>query len=808
MSITLKLKNFRCHHQLSTAFDEGVILVDGQSGAGKSSMFDAILWCLYGAKRSGNVKAMSVAPHGSGAKTVVTMTIDDIVVERQTKPNKVTVILSDSTMLEGDVAQAFINKRYGDKDVFVACCYVPQGLRNVLLRGSNMERLDILSKIAFNGDRVQDKLDKIAARLAEVSKVYDEISPVFKNKNQELKEKIEIVGKDVISQHKNEVSRLEELEDSHRQASASLSSLRASYDNYLRMSTVMDEIRREIDAVNARLEAFEASGEDVNALNRLVSLRRELDSLPTHYSLESIDELQKRLSSALRHEELKGRIKDDVIDENEVKEAEEYIIELRPYYDAAIRLKSMTKPSVQNVEQLTQALEKQKLLTELKATGLTLSQVSEALELLPAVHDETNRRYRRWIEVKKELETLSHLPKRSTEQRVLQCPCCRKSLVEIDGSLMEASALQRAENLREEFNSLGDFESFDVRLLKWKESQRDFLPLLEKIRDVDLTSVPVVTESMKDYFDTLSRLNGNDAEEIIASYREALTIAKKRPYVEEQARLRSELASLIADNPSELRMQIRTQTVLHQQHDRYRELTSLNLPTVEELNIRIQQQMAVEELKRTKMQLVSRLQSISVDVDSKEKYDQAVSLVEDLNVRLPSIRKVKEIMNLRQEVMEHQKRYVDAEKQRSALLRLKSYSVQAYNRILLGTMDEINNSMANVLEYMFDDPIVVRFAFTDGSRSSLTLNIHYKGHECDINDLSGGEADRVSLALTIALARMSDSPIVLLDETVSSLDATTKDVCIKSIRYSLADKVCLVVSHDTVSGLFDGVMKL
>lgn len=66
---SLKLLNFLSHENTEIEFGETEkLLVDGNSGSGKSSLFEAIIWSLYGVGRSNNT---SLVRHGAKKATVI-----------------------------------------------------------------------------------------------------------------------------------------------------------------------------------------------------------------------------------------------------------------------------------------------------------------------------------------------------------------------------------------------------------------------------------------------------------------------------------------------------------------------------------------------------------------------------------------------------------------------------------------------------------------------------------------------------------------------------------------------------------------
>jgi ABC-type hemin transport system ATPase subunit len=139
---------------------------------------------------------------------------------------------------------------------------------------------------------------------------------------------------------------------------------------------------------------------------------------------------------------------------------------------------------------------------------------------------------------------------------------------------------------------------------------------------------------------------------------------------------------------------------------------------------------------------------------------------------------------------------------------------------MISILDTINDFSNEVLSILFDEPIKIEFMVYKTSKTkekikpSIVYKLLYRGYEMDhVDQLSGGEGDRVSLAITCALFQFSKFPFLLLDEFASSLDLNTKEVAIKSLKTFLGigggdSKSVLCISHDTVEGIYDYIMKL
>ena len=57
--------------------------------------------------------------------------------------------------------------------------------------------------------------------------------------------------------------------------------------------------------------------------------------------------------------------------------------------------------------------------------------------------------------------------------------------------------------------------------------------------------------------------------------------------------------------------------------------------------------------------------------------------------------------------------------------------------------------------------------------------------------LSGGQKQR----LTLSRALLADTPIIVLDDALSSVDATTEGEILQALRTSTTEKTVLIISH-------------
>ena len=126
----------------------GTCLIQGESGRGKSTLFAAVAWALYGKESdtyswTTKKKVCSVHVH-----------LDDgVVVHRQKNPERLEVSLPDGrTLGSRDEAQAEVIRRYGSLVAWTASAFLRQNRRNPLLEGTSAEKVALLEALAFHDD--------------------------------------------------------------------------------------------------------------------------------------------------------------------------------------------------------------------------------------------------------------------------------------------------------------------------------------------------------------------------------------------------------------------------------------------------------------------------------------------------------------------------------------------------------------------------------------------------------------------------------------------------------------------------------
>lgn len=181
-------------------------------------------------------------------------------------------------------------------------------------------------------------------------------------------------------------------------------------------------------------------------------------------------------------------------------------------------------------------------------------------------------------------------------------------------------------------------------------------------------------------------------------------------------------------------------------------------------------------------------------------------------------RLVQSLLDEKDKIREDRDQVILLQNKYLSLSKIKMIANELEHKRMISTLFSIGDFANDILLMLFDEPIKIEFDVFKTSKNqktvkpSINYKILYKGNEIDsIDQLSGGEADRVSLAVTCAMFRFTNFPFLMLDEFASSLDLNNKEMAIQTLKTMIGGgnergnetKSILCISHDTVEGIYD-----
>ena len=173
--------------------------------------------------------------------------------------------------------------------------------------------------------------------------------------------------------------------------------------------------------------------------------------------------------------------------------------------------------------------------------------------------------------------------------------------------------------------------------------------------------------------------------------------------------------------------------------------------------------------------------------------------------------KYSENLKKREEVFLHDSENLKkAELEYTSFLVLKERYRQAEILAVESTLKSINEHTQYYLDSFFtDNNLFAKLQTVNEKKLEIKTDIQYKGHNYeDISQLSGGEFDRCVLASVCGVNTMLGCSMIVLDESLSSLDADTNTDIINFLKEFSETKLIIVCSHEAVKGIFDYVVEI
>ena len=805
----VKIVGFKCHIDSEYSFSNGEItLLKGPSGVGKSTILQAIYWCLYGNMRSIYNNA------GITKKLSVTLYLPEITIHRKKNPELLQVTIGEQTF-EDKIGQSLINNKLGEKELWRACSYIEQKSRCSLVSGSSNERMTLLNSLSFTGENPKECIKKISENLKQVNGEFllkqQELTTESNIYQGEISEKpiILTLSEVEISQLSENIETLSEGEKDLHQKFIEQERIVGSY-NYLKsqINVLSDKLMR-----LSSEEITQITYEEYNC--RKSKLQNDIKNLQTLIpKLEKKDNLTKELNKILEQiekvtlpnnvEEIPPITQQDIWKiETDEKNRNIYLQQcnkLNVEYDLEVIKKTITDLSqkLTTLSHLERHLDNyNKLLTlEKKISSLSLNSdpTNSDIEKLEKLNRERNIQI---SDLKKGLELLS-CPKCSTPLRYIN-----KQLIIGDRPPTSESQIEK---VQEEYLYTARQISKIREYLSLRDNANIIRNTLEGIQLEQLesgTNIKSQISQISQWINSLSQIKYIEVPQVdsqtltnIYNYRK---LFKTKNELEEQISLLGDVNGNMGVCRENLVEHNNTLSQLENNYRAQQEVKS-NLSNISG---------ALAQHKKEVKDMEDKL-----DPTIRVKYNESKKMLEESKLKLEQAlwgskcRKKEEVIRKKGKIVDNL--YKDVK----ALEKLKQVAVEIECKQLEDTVENINNVLETTLPIFFPESISMKLCLFKTLKAKkqvkpgLNLEIMYKGVKYDnINFLSGGEGDRLSLALLLALNSVSNSPVIMLDECVSSLDSNLKESCVEAIK-NIPDKTIICVDHEGVEGFYDSVIEL
>lgn len=775
----ITFKNFRCYESDTFTFDDiGLLLLRGESGVGKTTILKGIVHALYGKTRK---------PYTIGKKTCsVSLNIKDIEIYRSNAPNRLLLTKGASTFEDAE-AQSIIDGIYGTYDEFMASSFITQKSQTSILTMTPAEQLLFVKKIANTGGDAERTREVLNARIAAEDKELTAELSVLQRNEEILKE---VLAKEVkpaeypfqSEQEEKEAVKLKRVYkkdiDARKLVIETLRKRIASMNveeyNSLRkqISTIQIEISQLEQQMARKHQEF--NDDEIQKLEAaLVELKEAKRVNELILARQDLEEKMKRYSSAASAKSSKG----DILTDKQLASVKSKIARWRSY---ELKLQSY------NDEKARIDTEYQSVINAMNANERFANSFKTFAALLRFLNT-----------VKGELE--KELSKSGDIHEYHQCPSCqqvfyvddKKQSVKVDAIPQEtadSSVYKQDYALCQEFiNSLDSIKARRAKLIApnkplLTESSTEIMEKIVRKHELAIMAADpdsaVMDELTKDLNNlTLQIGSGEIAKDVDKD------IERTTKDIEKFYALRSELKSLEIDLLAKKKRKNSLNTKIKGLGD---------VAFVEDVKRELQENIReLENVNEKYVEIVEKLQLMTL-------YNNYVAYQKRVDDARGYVRRSRELIDV-------------LETNKKRLLELRNIVRDAELYAIDSVVESINTHAQIYIEHMFESgEMIARLENVKqtqkDTKAGMNTNIQYKGSQySSVDQLSGGELDRLNLCFILAVNDLVNSSMLLLDECLASLDADTNTHVFTLLKEVGKNRCIMVVSHEALEGVFDNV---
>jgi DNA repair exonuclease SbcCD ATPase subunit len=793
----LILKNFKCWQDKTIDLGgKGINFLNGPSGAGKSSIFDALNFAITG-------DGKNLVSYGSNSLRVELVN-DEYSIIRTKRPNRLIFKYNNEDKdkeYEDDEAQVHINRHFSK--LFSVISYINQNDTESFLKMSPTEKIEFLESLAFQNLDISEKKDRIKeilkernTKLLSVSSKLQSTKSILDN-IKEIKEPyfpVKCTDGDVhsvISKYRKlSITKPQKLESISKQIMGfekDLLSVKSSEEKTIILNEELDSIMTNILEIKEQLKN---NNYDETEYNKIIDTIKHLENSKKYSEKvnkisEDLSLFRKKreelLSSEYSDKSFPEESEDDVL--NILKDLDEYYNDIKTLNLHRTKLlqlkndeeKELSTPIISSIElqeRVTMLQSKVELYNLSKVLlccpdcGVKLSFVHNALKKYTGEVVDNDPKN----ELKEAVNKLENMRKREENLRILQ-----SKIADLQGKVSEIESkyddIQTIEEITETRNSYESYLQENRRLKQKYTIEKDTNARLLRSIDNDIQKL----ESEKNKYNSLITVIYDENEhKRLNTLLLDINSAKKMYY--SQNNLLENFETRYIKINDELKQYI---TIINTKDSILQNITELNV-----------QKLKLEE-EISKITLIN--EKITEYINNKKEYDNWVV-----------------IYNQFRELEQEESRAKD-EVNSITLLKDKFILAESiYLNTFISTLSEHVQSYVNM--FFTDDPMTITIkpfkTVKKDSKPQINLEIGYKGMECDVSTLSGGERDRLNLAFILSFSEIMTSPILLLDECISSLDYVNFNNVLMSLKENYKGDMILLISHQANEGVFDKIINI
>lgn len=837
MKITLE--NFGIH--TSSEFilqDKGLVLLSGNNGSGKSTIFQAIVYALYGES------TRAITPHQLKTKkkdptSKVSLEIRGLRIERTFKPTSLTVDVLDVSPIQtykDNTAQQYINKVMGlTYQEFILSSYIEPDERKFILRMTPSEQLSFIQRLAFENDVHLEYREKFKEYVGLCASGVSEIQGQLALLRSQLSKKKEILGNsepipekykdpEVFEKAMNEMA---ELRMTIREKNNKLRLLREEYNQI--QSIIKDRTKCEIE-IQQYTSLIDDLG-DILSEEEIGNIQSKIEDLSTELStinvynkykeqINILEKMEKDHLASLK-EQLKKYKKKDT--EDIVKKYDEATKSYTEYLEAISK-----REKLENNFQRYKKIEKT-ILDSAKTLGIECVPPQKtrgrgrARKVIASTPDDIITFVQKNVDkhIKLADEEMNEITKKmlSLEKQddvKYTCPLCDVELVIIDDALTQFDPKEHVEDVVKEINKtkkarevlrdrIKDLNRLAGLFVTLEEYKSDYILYnnLPEIPSFDLEGYNKLEKSFNDNKNRIE-LERQYTEKI---YPSSIIELRKRTEQLQPSTIPKRDAAIVSKKLNTLKENLATERKRIVDYSTYRNAIKKRKETIKELEMR---------LPKTDVRggdITEIIEKLEVEINEYQEKYEGMEHLRDLEKVFRVQEEIKELELSLEETIDAEEKAV---KEHSGALALQKAGKDAEIVALSSTLRAINEYAGLYLEKLFTEPILVKLDCEKKNASgnapkklSMNTQLIYRGASYNsIKEMSTGEKQRADMAFLLGINDMVGSRIIILDECLSYIDAEFHSEVLSMLREISKEKLIIVVSHESMTGVFDQIVKM